>query len=111
MHEWIKEFPAAITVCDKDAIVIDMNQKSIATFAKYGGAELIGTSLYDCHPPYACDKIREMLKSGESNAYTIEKQGVRKLIYQQVWFQNGEIAGLVEISIELPREMKHYDRG
>ena len=28
MHEWISEFPAAITVCDKDGIILEMNDKA-----------------------------------------------------------------------------------
>jgi hypothetical protein len=27
-HAWIKEFPAAITVCDADGILLAMNDKS-----------------------------------------------------------------------------------
>jgi len=38
MHEWIKEFPAAITVCDLNGIITEMNDKAISTFAKDGGA-------------------------------------------------------------------------
>ncbi|MDZ4121665.1 MAG: PAS domain-containing protein [Candidatus Cloacimonadaceae bacterium] len=109
-HAWIKEFPAAITVCDKDAMVIEMNDKAISTFARYGGERLIGTSLYDCHPPHACEKIRTMLQDGKPMAYTIQRSGLRKMIYQQPWYQDGILAGLVEISIELPDEMPHYDR-
>jgi hypothetical protein len=29
---WIHEFPAAITVCDANGIILAMNEKSIATF-------------------------------------------------------------------------------
>ena len=43
-------------------------------------------------------------------AYSIEKQGVRKMIYQTAWRERGEIRGLVEISMELPDEMPHYIR-
>ncbi len=110
MNDWIKEFPAAITVMDKAGIIIEMNEKACTTFAKYGGAELIGTSVYDCHPPYACEIIRQMLISGQPNSYTIEKQGLTKLIHQQPYFVDGELAGIVEISIELPSDMKHHVR-
>ena len=48
--------------------------------------------------------------TGGTNAYTIEKQGVRKMIYQTAWRERGEIRGLVEISMELPDEMPHYIR-
>jgi len=33
------------------------------------------------------------------------------LIYQSPWYQNGEFAGLVEISLEIPEQMPHFVRG
>ena len=108
--DWIKEFPAAITVCDKQGIVIDMNNKACSTFAEEGGAKLIGHNLKDCHKPESWAKIEAMMESGRPNTYTIEKNGVRKLIYQQPWYMDGEVAGVVELSIELPKEMKHHVR-
>ena len=54
--------------------------------------------------------IRQFLQTGESNVYTIEKAGVKKLIHQSPWYKDGKIAGLVELSLELPAEMPHYVR-
>mgnify|MGYP000933601242 FL=1 len=110
MHAWIKEFPAAITVCDVEGIITEMNDKAVSTFAKYGGAELIGKSLYDYHPEHCNVLIRKMLATGEPHSYTIEKDGQKKLIHQQPWFIDGNIAGVVEMSIVLPVEMPHYVR-
>ena len=110
MHAWIKEFPAAITVCDVEGIITEMNDKAVSTFAKYGGAELIGKSLYDYHPEHCNVLIRKMLATGETHSYTIEKDGQKKLIHQQPWFIDGNIAGVVEMSIVLPVEMPHYVR-
>jgi hypothetical protein len=36
--------------------------------------------------------------------------GKKKLIYQSSWFQNGEFAGYIELSMEIPMEMPHYVR-
>ena len=44
------------------------------------------------------------------NVYTIEKNGIKKLIYQSPWFENGEMKGLVELSLEIPFEMPHFIR-
>ncbi|HNX37186.1 MAG TPA: PAS domain-containing protein [Candidatus Cloacimonadota bacterium] len=110
MHEWIKDFAGAATVCDKNGTIIEMNEKACATFASYGGSDLIGKSLYDYHPEHCNVIIREMLQTGRTNAYTIEKQGKRKLIYQQPLFENGEVSGIVELSLELPDDMPHYVR-
>ena len=61
---WTKELPFAITVCDKDGKVIQMNDKSISTFEKSGGAKLIGQSLFSCHPGESADKLAALLLSG-----------------------------------------------
>ena len=55
--------------------------------------------------------IRRLTAEGGSNAYTIEKQGVRKMIYQTAWRTGDKVGGLVEISMEIPAEMPHYIRG
>ena len=77
-----------------------MNEKACRTFAKHGN--LIGKNLFDCHNPQSQDKIRGLLEAGGVNAYTIEKNGVRKMIYQTAWKQDGVVGGLVEISMEIP---------
>jgi hypothetical protein len=51
-----------------------------------------------------------MLATGQANVYTIEKDGVKKLIYQAPWYREGEYAGFVEISLEIPAEMPHFVR-
>ena len=107
---WSKEVPFAITVCDRDGIVLEMNEKSAITFASNGGKELVGTSLLDCHSEKSRTQILGMLATAASNVYTIEKNGIKKLIYQCPWYQNGELGGLVELSIEIPNEMPHFIR-
>lgn len=109
--EWIKNFPAAITVCDRDGIIIEMNERSCAYFAKEGGRDLIGKNLLDCHPAKAREKIVNMLKEQKSNCYTIEKAGKKKLIYQNPWYKDGNFMGIVEIIIELPADMPNFIRG
>ncbi len=108
--EWIHEFPSAVTVVDRDAKIIAMNAKACATFAKRGGAALIGKSLYDCHSPNSREMIARQLAEGKPHSYTIEKNGVKKLVHQSPWYRDGELAGLVEISIEIPAEMPHFVR-
>ena len=107
---WIREFPAAITVCDPDGVILALNDKSCLTFAGDGGADLLGTNMLECHPEPARSKVAELLKSGTSNVYTIEKGGIKKLIYQSPWYEDGKFAGLVELSLPLPKEMQHFNR-
>lgn len=109
MENWSKECPIAITVCDKEGKILDMNDKSRATFLK-DGEELIGANLLDCHPEHAQKVILSMMQNHNTNAYTIEKNGVKKLIYQMPWFENGEFAGLVELSLIIPSQMPHFVR-
>jgi len=108
--DWTREFPAAITVCDASGIILAMNEKSRETFQQDGGASLIGTNLLNCHTEPARSKVVNLLKSKSLNAYTIEKGGVKKIIYQSPWFQNGEFAGFVELSLPIPAEMPHVVR-
>lgn len=106
---WADEVDYAVTIADKNCEIIYMNSRSQATFCK-NGENLIGRNLMDCHPEHAKVIIRRLLSEGGSNAYTITKNGANKLIFQSVWKINGEIAGLVETSMVLPPDMKHFNR-
>lgn len=106
--DWAKEMNCAVTVCDKDGVILYMNDKAKETFAKHG--DLIGKSLIPCHNDRSRAIIADLLATGGSNAYTIQKNGQKKMIYQSAWRENGEMAGLVEISMVIPEEMPHYVR-
>jgi PAS domain protein len=108
---WAEQMNCAVTVCDREGVIVYMNSKSRQTFCKDGGT-LVGTNLFGCHPEHAQQKIRHMLATGESNSYTIQKNGMKKMIYQTPWRDaTGAIAGMVEISMVIPAEMPHYIRG
>jgi hypothetical protein len=110
MHEWIYEFPAAITVCDADGILLEMNERAAKTFEKDGGIGLIGKNMLDCHPDSARSKTEFLLSSRVKSVYTIEKNGIKKLIYQSPWYKDGEYSGFVELSLEIPFDMEHFIR-
>ncbi|MGC7847783.1 PAS domain-containing protein [Desulforudis sp. 1088] len=107
---WAKGFSAAITVCDADGIILEMNDKACKVFAKYGGKALIGRNVLDCHPEPARSKLQEMLRTRKVNCYTIEKNGIKKLVYQAPWYEDAEYMGFVEVIIETPNEMPHHVR-
>jgi transcriptional regulator with PAS, ATPase and Fis domain len=109
-HEWINEFPAAITVCDEKGILLEMNDKAARTFEADGGRKLIGSNMLACHPEPARTTAGQLLSRREKNVYTIEKNGIKKLIYQSPWFRNGQYAGFVEIALEIPAELPHFVR-
>lgn len=109
--DWAKGVSFAVTVCDREGFIIYMNDKSKATFAKHG--DLIGNNLKECHSPKSWEIITTLLEKGESNSYTILKNGVKKIIHQTPWYEIGNSAsdgsarrlgGLVEISIVIPEE-------
>ncbi|MBK8165141.1 MAG: PAS domain-containing protein [bacterium] len=106
----MREFPAAITVCDDAGIILEMNARAIDTFASEGGGELVGRNVLDCHPEPSRSQLAAMLAERTANAYTIEKNGVHKLIYQSPWFENGEYRGFVELSLVVPESMPHRVR-
>jgi transcriptional regulator of acetoin/glycerol metabolism len=109
-HEWIKEFPVAITVCDRDGLILEMNDAADAFFKKYGGRKLIGTNALDCHPEKAREKFESLMKSLETNVYSIEKLGVHRLIYQSPWYKDGHYAGFIELALPIPARIPHFIR-
>lgn len=107
---WYTDFPAAVTICDPQGIIVDMSEKAKEVFASYGGGALIGSNLLDCHPEPARQKLLHLMQTRQINAYTIEKNGVHKFIYQAPWYHDGEFAGFVELSMEIPAELPHFLR-
>lgn len=107
--KYFNEVNFAVTVCDKDGKILEMNNRSLQVNQKEE-ENLIGSNVIDCHPEPARTKLLDLMNTQTSNAYTIEKNGVKKLIYQTPWYENGEYMGLVELSIEIPFEMEHKIR-
>ena len=100
----------AVTICAKDGTILDMNQKSRKTFLKPGQEEIIGRNVLDCHPEPARSLLDDMLKNPRTNVYTVEKEGLKKLIYQTPWYEEGEYAGFIELSIVLPENIPNRVR-
>lgn len=110
MEDWMEEFPAAITISDKDHVIVYLNRKAAKVNEAQGGKELVGRNLLACHKHRSIEIIERIFATGVPNAYTIEKKGVKKFIYQAPWFKDGVVAGLVEISAEIPFEIPHFNR-
>jgi transcriptional regulator with PAS, ATPase and Fis domain len=109
-YPWAHEFPGAVTISDAHGIILEMNEKAAEVFAEDGGMDLIGSNIFDCHPEPARSKLIELYKTNKINAYTIEKNGKKKLIYQAPWFNQGQFAGYVELSLEIPFDLSHFIR-
>ncbi len=107
--DWAWGMNCAVTVCDADCTIIYMNRRSRETFASHG--DLIGKNLLDCHNPQSTEIIRRLLATGGQNCYTIEKNGLRKMIFQTAWRnEDDSVGGLVEISMVIPETMPHHVR-
>ncbi|MBP1623452.1 MAG: fold domain protein [Acidobacteria bacterium] len=108
--DWFEDFPGSIVVCDPNGIILKMNEKAAEAYEESGGKKLIGKNLLDCHPEPARSKVKAMLETGSLNIYTIEKNGVRKMIYQAPWHKDNRKGGLVELAFEIPPDMPHFIR-
>ena len=109
-RDYFEGADVAVTVCAKDGIILDMNGKSRRTFLKPGQKDIIGQNLLDCHPEPARSLLADMLENPRTNVYTIEKEGVKKLIFQCPWYDGGEYAGFMELSMVLPEDLPNKVR-
>ena len=95
----------AITVADREGVVLYQNERSVAV-----NGDVRGRSMLPCHSERSRAIIDRLIREGANNAYTISKRGLRKLINQTPWYEGGDVAGLVEFSLEIPEDMPHYVR-
>ena len=109
-NAWIKEFAGGVTVCDVEGVILEMNDRAAKIFEAEGGASMIGKNVFDCHPEPARTKLRRIMAERRTNVYTIEKKGVKKLVFQAPWQMNGEYRGFVELVLEIPFDMPHFIR-
>lgn len=107
---WLEEVPISIVVTDAAGTILTMNARAREAFADEGGAALIGTSVFACHPEPARAKAEALYRHRQENHYTIRKGGRRKIIHQVPWHRNGAFAGFVELSIPIADELPHFDR-
>lgn len=104
--DWAKGLNCGIIVCNKQGVVVYMNDAATA----FKQADLTGINIFDCHNPTSVEIINRMLETGGDNMYTVEKNGVKKLIYQSAWTENGEVAGLCEIMAVFEGTLPHRVR-
>ena len=109
-HRWVQEFSGAVTVCDPEGIILEMNDRAAEVFQELGGKNLLGTNLYDCHPEPARTKLKLLMEKQRENIYTVEKNSIKRLVYQTPWYINGKYSGFVEIGLTLPASMPHFIR-
>jgi transcriptional regulator with PAS, ATPase and Fis domain len=107
---WFKVFPGEITVTDADGIILNMNEKSAEMFKNDGGYSLIGHNAITCHKEPTQSKVRKIYQTQQPNIYSIQKNGRNQLIYQTPYFVEGTFSGVVEICLNMPEEVPHFNR-
>jgi transcriptional regulator with PAS, ATPase and Fis domain len=107
---WLDDVDITISGCDAEGTTTYLNARAAKAFDSTGGYDLIGKKMADCHPGASRERFLALLSSQEQQAYTIEKQGKRRLIYQSPVFHEGKFAGYVELSLPLPDTLPHFRR-
>lgn len=57
----LEQDTAPVVICDLQHMVRYMNPAACREYANYGGAQLLGKNLMDCHNPRSREKILEIL--------------------------------------------------
>ena len=109
-RDYFEDVDVAVTVCAKDGTILDMNGKSRKTNLRPGQESILGQNVLDCHPEPARSLLEDMLRNPRTNVYTVEKEGLKKLIFQTPWYDEGEYAGFMELSMVLPENIPHRVR-
>lgn len=109
---------AAVVICDTAHTIIYMNPTAIKRYDKWGGTELIGKSLLDCHNEHSREMIKKVvgwfLESPENNlVYTYHNEKENKDVYMvALRSASGDLIGYYEKHEYRDREtMKMYDMG
>lgn len=107
---WKNYFSGSVIVCDKELNIVFLNEKAKLLFNENERDSAVGRNLLDCHNEESNKKIREIKENLIPNIYTIEKAGIKKLIYQSPLINNNKFDGIVELSLEIPDAIPHFKR-
>lgn len=109
---------APVVLCDIGSNIIYMNPAACEKYAKWGGAELVGRSLLDCHNEKSRKKISDVLnwflRSKDNNiVYTFRNEKENKDVYMvALRSEDGALLGYYEKhEYRSPETMKLYGMG
>ena len=107
---------AAVVICDLEHTIIYMNPVAIERYAKWGGKDLMGKNLLNCHNEKSREmiqKVVEWFKASKDNniVYTFFNQKENKDVYMvALRNEEGNLIGYYEKHEYRNREtMKMYD--
>ncbi len=109
---------APVVICDLNHVIVYMNPVAEKNYEKWGGADLVGKSLMDCHNEKsreAIEKVVEWFKESVENniIYTFYNEKQNKDVYMVALRDDtGELIGYYEKHEYRNREMmERYDYG
>ena len=103
--DWVDEFPGGISVCDTEGRMLVINRKEAAALEKLGFKNILGKKFWACHAKKSAGMIREQMSDQKTRVYFTEQNGIRELLIQAPWFEDGKFGGLVEIAVEVEGEI------
>lgn len=86
MKSVLEQDRASIVICDLNHTIVYMNPSAMRNYSKYGGGELVGKNLLNCHNEKSRELIEKVLswfaESNENNMiYTHWNQKQNKDVY------------------------------
>ncbi len=93
---------AVIVLADENYIIRYVNDIGVDNYRRFGGRDIVGTSLFDCHNDHSCQVIREIydgFKSGDLKSKIVvqpQDDRVKHIVYLPV-FHSDEFKGCMEI--------------
>lgn len=106
---------SAVVICDLEHTIIYMNPAAVKNYEKYGGDELVGRSLLECHNRVSVEKIRQvvdwfMADENHNIVYTFHNEKQNKDVYMVALRDEGKLIGYYEKHEYRNREsMSLYD--
>ena len=106
---------AAVVICNLDHEIIYMNPAAVLNYEKYGGKELLGRNLLECHNSKSCEGIKKVVEwfaSDETHnlVYTSHDEKRNKDVYMVALRDDGKLIGYYEKHEYRDREtMRPYD--
>ena len=107
---WLDEFPAVVTVCNLEGKIVYLNNKALKNFENDGGAALIGSDIFNCHPEPSRSKLRELMAKAGTNIYYTLKKGESHLIHQCPLYENGRYTWYAEFIFVIPEGTATHNR-
>ena len=112
----VDEDKCAVVICDTKHQIIYMNPAAQENYKKYGGKDLVGKSIMDCHNEKSCEMIKKVVnwfavdtEHGRVHTFYNEKQ--KKDVYMvPLRYDSGLLIGYYEKhEYREPDETSLYD--